>query len=311
MGKIIISLLLICSIGYSQPSTFFSNNKPTFLNASHTPRVACGLRHILESWTTNKLIRVRRSNDNAESDIGWKGEALDTVALKSFVGSNSAFVKTMYDQSGNGLDVTQTTAANQPRIVNAGVIDRDGFYPCLYFDGVNDFMTFSSIGGTYIEYLYFKVRFRTSSGLSILFENSTDFNFNIGSYLLSRDSVSTRYGLNIVEKTSVTYSYKYDTSYNIASNKIIAIILDRTSPIISRQQFYLTNLILNALITRAPFNESTSGIGIPSLPNFIGGRSGGVAVSNINFQELIVYTNNYLTDGLLPISNINGFYEVF
>jgi hypothetical protein len=71
-----------------------------------------------------KALRVRRSSDDAESDIGFTGGGvLDTTALASFVGSGSAFVVTWYDQSGGGNDFTQATHANQPRIVNAGTYD--------------------------------------------------------------------------------------------------------------------------------------------------------------------------------------------
>ena len=73
------------------------------------------------------LIRVRRSSDNAEQDIGATAAgALDTVALLAFCGAGSGFVAKAYDQSGGGYDLVQATAAAQPRIVNAGVLDAIG-----------------------------------------------------------------------------------------------------------------------------------------------------------------------------------------
>ncbi|MFY7964597.1 MAG: arabinofuranosidase catalytic domain-containing protein, partial [Chitinophagaceae bacterium] len=89
-------------------------------------------------------IQVIRSSDNFTLDIGFTASGdLDTAALKSFVGSNNAFVTTWYDQSGNARNVTQTTAANQPSIINAGVIFRRGNKPTVFFDGTNDGMLFS------------------------------------------------------------------------------------------------------------------------------------------------------------------------
>lgn len=75
--------------------------------------------------STTPLIRVRRSSDSASLDIGYlsSGE-LDTVTLKNFVSSGNGFISVWYDQSGNSRDVSQTTLANQPRIVNAGVVER-------------------------------------------------------------------------------------------------------------------------------------------------------------------------------------------
>lgn len=90
----------------------------------------------LLSTYTGPLIRVRRSSDNAEQDIGYDGGgALDTAALASFVSSDSAYVVTWYDQSGGGNDLTQATTSKQPRIVNAGTYD--GF---VRPDAADDFM---------------------------------------------------------------------------------------------------------------------------------------------------------------------------
>lgn len=68
-------------------------------------------------------IRVRRSSDDTEQDIGFVDGELDTDDLETFVGANSAYITTWYDQSGNGNDAVMATAANQPRIVNAGTIE--------------------------------------------------------------------------------------------------------------------------------------------------------------------------------------------
>lgn len=87
----------------------------------------------LRSAYIGALMRVRRSSDNAEQDIGYTtlGGNLDTTALSSFCGASSCFVKTWYDQSGNTKDATQTTDADQPRIVNAGVIETQNGKPSI------------------------------------------------------------------------------------------------------------------------------------------------------------------------------------
>jgi hypothetical protein len=90
---------------------------------------AYSLRKIVPTYT-GSAIKVRRSSDNAEQDIGFvytgnPGEyVLDSASLLSFVGANNASVTTWYDQSGNSMDATQTTAANQPRIATSGVIHK-------------------------------------------------------------------------------------------------------------------------------------------------------------------------------------------
>jgi hypothetical protein len=56
----------------------------------------------LSSTYTGACIRVRRSSDNTEQDIGFVNDELDTTALLSFVGSNNGYVTTWYNQKGTG-----------------------------------------------------------------------------------------------------------------------------------------------------------------------------------------------------------------
>jgi hypothetical protein len=94
----------------------------------------------LDKDYTGSAIRVRRSNDNTEQDIGFTSSGdLDTGALKTFVGAgNSGFVTTWYDQSTNARNATQSTAANQPRVVNAGTVERRNGDVAIFYDGSND-----------------------------------------------------------------------------------------------------------------------------------------------------------------------------
>ena len=112
---------------YSSYSTFLLNNFPNAYYAWSIPRR-------LSTTYTGSLIRIRRSSDNAETDIGYNGsDELDTSAIASFVGANSAYVTTKYDQSGNGRNFVQTTAAKQPRIVNSGTLEVENGKPtCVY-----------------------------------------------------------------------------------------------------------------------------------------------------------------------------------
>jgi hypothetical protein len=88
--------------------------------------------------STMPLLRVRRSFDNAQLDIGYDVNGnLDSLAVKYFVSGKigaagptnptaSGYVSVWYDQSGNSRDALQTATAQQPRIVNAGVLEVNG-----------------------------------------------------------------------------------------------------------------------------------------------------------------------------------------
>lgn len=97
---------------------------PLPLDAIQGAAAAYSLRLLSDSYS-GPAIKVRRSSDNAEQNIGFDAFGnLNQTALTSFVGANSGFITSWYDQSGNGRNVNQATAANQPRIVNAGVVEK-------------------------------------------------------------------------------------------------------------------------------------------------------------------------------------------
>jgi hypothetical protein len=107
----------------------------------------------LDKDYTGSAIRVRRSNDNSEQDIGFTSSGdLDTASLKTFVGTgNSGFVTVWYNQGDSAnLNFTQTTAVNQPRIISNNIIDTRLGEPSLNFQASNNnFMEVSSSTATF------------------------------------------------------------------------------------------------------------------------------------------------------------------
>jgi hypothetical protein len=95
---------------------------------------AYSLRKLRAAYA-GSAIRVRRSSDNTEQDIGFVAEQLDTVSLLAFCGVGNGFVTTWYDQSENGRNATQATAANQPQIVSSGVVVLLNTKPTINFAG--------------------------------------------------------------------------------------------------------------------------------------------------------------------------------
>jgi hypothetical protein len=100
--------------------------------------VAYGLRRLSRFWT-GAAIRVMRTSDDAELDIGFIGEDLDVVTLLAFVGLVNGEIVIWYDQSGNGRHAV-STAGRRPRIVSNGVLETLNGKPAILFDGVNDIL---------------------------------------------------------------------------------------------------------------------------------------------------------------------------
>jgi hypothetical protein len=105
---------------------------------------AYSLRRLNSSYS-GFCIRVRRSSDNAEINIGFHQDELDANTLLGFVGAGNGHVVTQYDQSGNSRNKTQTTASKQPQIVTGGVLNMSGIRPTIAFDGVDDVFTTTNL----------------------------------------------------------------------------------------------------------------------------------------------------------------------
>jgi len=111
---------------------YFTQNTP-LLDTYSGAAAAYSLR-LLDSTYTGSAIRVRRSSDNTEQDIGFNvfGE-LDTVSLTAFAGTGDAFVKTWYDQSGNSNDATAAFTNLEPKIVSSGAVIVENGKPAIEF----------------------------------------------------------------------------------------------------------------------------------------------------------------------------------
>ena len=140
-----LPIILFC-LFLSLPGTLLAGNVLDKTgNPTATPLVAFSVRQLSSAYT-GYAIQVRRSSDNNTASIGFTSAGdLDTVALKTFVGSGTGYLRIWYDQSGNGYNATQTTAANQPTIMIGGVINRDNGQPSVYTSGGTGFLEYGPV----------------------------------------------------------------------------------------------------------------------------------------------------------------------
>ena len=88
---------------------------PLFLDTWTGATAAYSIRKLTNSYS-GPAIRIRHNATNAETDIGFSGNNLDTAAIVTAIGVSEAQVVVWYDQTGNGHHVRNTTAAAQPNI---------------------------------------------------------------------------------------------------------------------------------------------------------------------------------------------------
>jgi hypothetical protein len=109
-----------------------------------TAAAAYSLRKLRNAYSGD-AIRVRRASDNAESNIGFVDNELDTATLTTFASGTNAFITNFYDQSGNGVDLFRSVAVGQPQIVASGVIITDSGKPTLSFPNGNSLLHTSGL----------------------------------------------------------------------------------------------------------------------------------------------------------------------
>ena len=245
---------------------------------------AYSVRKLRTAYTGN-AIRVRRSSDNAESDIGFSGDNIDTATLTSFCSGTNGFVTTWYDQSGNGRNATQTTAGNQPQIVSSGSVILENGKPALQFDGSNDGFALSipspnSLGGG-SEY---SVISRTSSLNPIV-------TFNDG-------AASNMYSLWIFP--ALGWLSRFGTGFqNFGNPSTINQMLVSINRKTSTTEMYRNNTLLGDLSNVSLSTNSFVSFGI------------GPQATNGKIQESVLYPSDQSANRTAVETNINTYYAIY
>jgi hypothetical protein len=262
---------------------------------------AYSLRKVRTAYT-GAAIRVRRSSDNTEQDIGFVGVDLDTVSLKNFVGANSGFVATWYDQSSSN-NLTQTTAARQARIINAGVIDRQSGRPVVFFDGNDNLFTAADI--THTDYsvfsaVYFRTAATAANSLGDLYRSNGVS--NVLRFGGNPTSAFTNERIILYNAESGLKGFAY-TATDIAVGSYVYSILYTYINTLSIYQ-NATNLTLeNIAFTASNYPKSFRVLG------------GGTTTTNgsyaSNVFEFILYTSDQSANRTAIESNINTYYAIY
>ncbi len=274
---------------------------PLLLDLYPSAAVAYSLRKLRTAYSGN-AIRVRRSSDNTEQNIGFVDNVLDTASLLTFVGANNGFVTTWYDQSGNARNATNATAAGQPRIVNAGVLDTLNSKPSIINPnaGVVRRLTTSL---SYTQPLPVTAIFagRINQLPTNPFGNIT---FQLGGSTVGVGG-GGRYEL---------FALPSSFGANIRGGSSISISPFNTIPFIQQANFRLSQLDLRLNgVDATPVAHSGTPFGTPGTFQLFGG--GGIPdaqlYSNLNISEVIIYVSDKYTNRTGIESNINSFYSIY
>jgi hypothetical protein len=225
-------------------------------------------------------IRVRRSSDNAELDIGFVNNELDTASLLDFVGSGNGFVSIIYEQIA-GNNFIQNTANLQGQIVSNGQLILKGGKPCIIRstdDNGGYLSTYAPNDGVAVK------------GMFYVGDNEGRTSCVFGSYDGSDD-----YGL-IADQGSASI---IDNSPRITANKINGISTTFSN---RGDSFIKTNLHF-LLYREIEFNFEDNNLGLgyrQDNPSDFG---------MVTFQELVIFENT--DDAVAKENNINSRYNIY
>tara|TARA_R110002020_G_scaffold396720_1_gene606865 strand:+ start:871 stop:1719 length:849 start_codon:yes stop_codon:yes gene_type:complete len=258
------------------------------INSIASPAAAYSLRSL--NGGDPKVVRVRRSSDNAESDFNVSG--VNSGALVAFVGSgNDGFVETWYDQSGNSNDLTQTTAGEQPKIVSSGSLLSDG----IDFDGSDDTLSAASVSGFGAATSIFEASIRDSGGAAVV---------SMGS---SASTSNTNFG--IVEAGSNTQASVRNTTSRTVNASVsgstrlgFAVTTSQTSTKVGA----LGGTLVES--TDDYGNDFTSG----ELDTIFFGklRAGSGSTFNGHIKEALIYTSDQSSNRNAIEANIANYYNI-
>jgi hypothetical protein len=251
----------------------------------------------LKAAYTGSAIRVRRSSDNTEQDIGFVSNVLDTFALTSFCGAGNGFVTTWYDQSGNGRNATQTTASNQPQIVSSGSVITYNGKPTMTYDGLNDFMQ--------------SALFNYSTALSVYYVTQRIGNAAAYAPDVSTPNTDSTDGgaFHYINPSLKGASYpffpnfgNYDGIGNYANGDKYLINYEMTNSV--GFNIYRNNSFEGGSNANASIPTKTQGIRIASQEN-------PSRYANNNFSEIIMWFTNQSSNRSAINSDINTYFSVY
>lgn len=235
---------------------------------------------VLDQWVNYSYDVPAYTSANMYAGLGTGtgpvGNDGDVFYIKNVVITQlteNVLVTTWYDQSGSGKNATQTIAANQPKIVNAGVLVAENGKPGIDFDGVNDIFVVSDA--------------------------------NIRSFY----SVQSGSGDDILSTTQNRVIYS-NALFDWQEKNFDAVLsIDTTNQALTSFNDSLDGLFSHNGSTYT--NSGVGYIQGSEILNRIGGNDNGVIFWNGTIQEFIFYNTDKSADRTNIESNINNYFKIY
>jgi hypothetical protein len=269
---------------------------PLLLNIYPNAAAAYSLRR-LRTLYTGAAIRVSRSSDNAQSDIGFNIDGtLDTTTLLSFCGASNGRIATWYDQSGNARNAIGNIT-NSPLIVLAGTLYTLNGKPSVYYDNTAKYLITSNFASAIAQPIStYTVSKLASLGVnaSIIYDSSTATEFVLGNGGYTEPSPANE---NLFIKTGAAIGIELSA----VATKLVSVLYNTTT----------TNVFVNGVQKVTNQNAGSNALG-------------GITIGNLRplgyyaiyafygwISELVFYPSLQTGNNAGIQTNINSFYLIY
>jgi hypothetical protein len=244
-------------------------------------------------------IRVRRSSDNAEFDIGFASDGtLDIASLSSYVGSGDGYVTKWYDQSGFTNNFAQTISSLQPSVMTSGVYSGK-----IIFDGVSQRLDSSNSSGTPTDVsIYAFANIRNLTGQEqILLSLAPNFNITASLALIIPPTGNFQVAIHAPTGGSIaSLIYGFQPSGNVVGQ----ITFRNGSTPTDKIKTYLDG-VLKAFTT----NASSADISLVSGPYvanpwYLGSNFSGAGPAALDVTDLVIYETGHSATSVQAITTI-------
>lgn len=275
----------------SPTATISYSGGGNFLGAYSAPNLAYSIARKLDEDYSGNVITVRRASDNTTQDIGFLNDTLDVSSMETFCSGTNCFVTTIYDQSGNSNNATQSTNAYQAQIVSSGTTLRVNGKPALDFDGTDDWYSLTSELSDDDPYSIFSVIKREASGDKFLF--------------LSNDTLANAPFVGIFNTNAAFIRWDGGTvssAYDNSSQTLMSFFATA-----SDGQIYGDGALVVSSSGGTGSTINFNSLGTRGKP----GDAGGFDLAEGFIQEVIFYSSGQTSNRTGIESNINAFYSIY
>ena len=288
------------------------------------------VRLLRGAYYGSPIIRLRRTNDNVESNFGvGPNGLLDETAITTWVGANSATLVTMYAQDGSTRHFTNATPSEQPTFVNAGaIIKRTGIGSGAVARPAADFNGSQSLSVTSSQSLYNFIHNGNFGYIAAVAEFGKVADPNalyslLGNYALNSSNVGFSFAYEDRTVAAANNALRIIASNGLGVNVSAAMNINTITPQrvnILTSQFDCDNATANnrsiSYVNNGSALRGNVETSAPSLSNASFNLQLGGAGNNTfrlvgYVSEIIIFNNNKSSANTSIITNINSIYRAY